>query len=152
NVTLTFDDAASRSLPNFNKILSGTYKPTDVEPQSDDFLPPAPGGPYEATLSVFRGLDPNGVWSLYVLDDTTPDSGFIANGWSLQFLSLDTIADVAVAAVASPDPVPATSNLTYTITALNHGPAAASGVRLTDSLPGLANLVSFSTSQGACTN
>jgi hypothetical protein len=35
NVTLTFDDAASNSLPHFNLIISGTNKPTAYLPVPD---------------------------------------------------------------------------------------------------------------------
>jgi len=84
NVTLTFDDAAASKLPDSSAIVAGTYKPTDFV-TGDTFPSPAPGGPYGTTLSAFSGLDPNGTWSLYVLDDAASDSGSIAGGWSLRF-------------------------------------------------------------------
>ena len=34
-------------------------------------------------LSVFNDTDPNGTWSLYVIDDTLADTGSISGGWSL---------------------------------------------------------------------
>jgi subtilisin-like proprotein convertase family protein len=84
NATLTFDDAAASTLPDASAIVSGTYKPTDFG-TGDIFPSPAPGGPYGTTLSAFNGLNPNGTWSLYVLDDAASDSGGIAGGWSLKF-------------------------------------------------------------------
>jgi len=84
NVTLTFDDAAASNLPDNSAIGSGTYKPTDFV-TGDTFPSPAPAGPYGTALSVFNGLNPNGTWSLYVLDDEAGDSGSIAGGWSLDF-------------------------------------------------------------------
>jgi len=84
NVTLTFDDAAASKLPDSSAIVAGTYKPTDFV-TGDTFPSPAPGGPYGTTLSAFSGLDPNGTWTLYVLDDEANDSGSIAGGWSLKF-------------------------------------------------------------------
>jgi hypothetical protein len=84
NVTLTFDDAAASNLPDSSAIGSGTYKPTDFV-TGDTFPSPAPAGPYGTALSVFNGLNPNGTWSLYVLDDEAGDSGSIAGGWSLNF-------------------------------------------------------------------
>ena len=84
NVTLTFDDAAASMLSDSSAVVSGTYKPTDFV-TGDTFPGPAPGGPYGTTLSAFSGLDPNGTWSLYVLDDAASDSGSIAGGWSLKF-------------------------------------------------------------------
>ncbi|PYI89101.1 MAG: hypothetical protein DME26_02010, partial [Verrucomicrobia bacterium] len=84
NVTLTFDDAALSALPDASGIISGTYKPTDFV-TGDTFPSPAPGGPFGTTLSAFSGLNPNGTWSLYVLDDEANDSGSIAGGWTLKF-------------------------------------------------------------------
>jgi subtilisin-like proprotein convertase family protein len=94
-ITLTFDDAASGGLPDADQLTSGTYKPSvgSVEfefgcsaPQT---FPPAdatgtnpPAGPYGSSMSVFNGSDPNGVWNLYVIDDTMGDVGSIT-GWSL---------------------------------------------------------------------
>ena len=70
-------------LPDSAEITSGTWRPTDYG--SGDVLPlPAPGRPYGTNLAVFNGLDPNGVWRLFVADDTDGDSGSIANGWVLQ--------------------------------------------------------------------
>ena len=65
-ITLTFDDAASGSVPN--PINSGTFKPTNFL-GGDVFPMPAPGGPYGTQLSVFDGTVANGVWRLFVFDD-----------------------------------------------------------------------------------
>ncbi|MFM6345350.1 MAG: Calx-beta domain-containing protein, partial [Dolichospermum sp.] len=55
---------------------------TDFE-TGDFFNSPAPGGPYGTDFSVFNGINPNGTWSLYVVDDAGGDVGTIAGGWSL---------------------------------------------------------------------
>jgi subtilisin-like proprotein convertase family protein len=90
-VNLTFDDAAAGSLPDQSQIVSGTYKPTVGTtvgvlncsvPAS--FPSPAPMGTYGSSLSVFNGTDPNGTWSLYVIDDSQGDTGSISGGWSLE--------------------------------------------------------------------
>ena len=84
NVTLTFDGTASASLPNSSQLVSGTFLPTQYPPPpTNSFPPPAPLGPYGTALSVFNGTNPNGTWSLYVVDDTVLDSGTISGGWRL---------------------------------------------------------------------
>jgi subtilisin-like proprotein convertase family protein len=86
NVTLTFDDGAATGLGSV--ITSGTYKPTNSG-TGDTFAAPAPPGTYGTTLSVFRGQDPAGPWSLYVVDDAAGDLGSIAGGWSLTIQNAD---------------------------------------------------------------
>jgi len=149
--TLTFDDEARLPLTE-GLIVSGTFKPTNYEGLDDPFPPPAPPGPFGTALSVFRGTDPNGLWSLYVVDDSPGDAGNIQRGWSLTFVMLEPIADVAVARINATEPAVWGSPFTYTIQVTNHGPAAASGVRLTNVLPASVNLISANASQGSCTS
>lgn len=91
-VTLTFDDAAATPLPDGTALTTGSYQPTDYT-AGDTFAAPAPSGPYSATLTSFIGVDPNGVWSLYVMDDAGGDTGSIADGWTL---SLEITPSVVV--------------------------------------------------------
>ncbi len=58
--------------------------------------------------------------------------------------------DLAVTMTDSPDPVAFGADLTYTIKVRNQGDLAATGVRLTDTLPAGASLVSAATDLGAC--
>lgn len=83
NVTLTFDDAAPTFVPT--PIVSGTFRPTDVDGGDGDAFPaPAPPPPYGFSFaSSFNGTNPNGIWSLFVFDDAPQDSGSIDGGWSL---------------------------------------------------------------------
>jgi hypothetical protein len=87
NATITFDDAASDVLPD--PIVSGTFKPSQEDtgcatPTSNlPFPSQAPGGSYGSTLAGFNGTDPNGTWSLYVVDTFIGDVGSISGGWSL---------------------------------------------------------------------
>src|SRR5206468_3116092 len=111
HVTLTFDDAASGSLP-LGPIVSSTNKPTSYAVAPPPFPIPAPPPPYNTNLSLFNGSNPNGAWSLYIFDDTSFDSGTISNGWSLTFNTVPpTSADVGLAMSASSSNVVATSNL-----------------------------------------
>jgi uncharacterized repeat protein (TIGR01451 family) len=59
-------------------------------------------------------------------------------------------ADLSVRLTDSPDPVKKDKPLTYTATVQNAGPAAASGVALTDKLPKGVELKSLKTTQGTC--
>jgi len=149
-VTLTFDDAAGLSLPTVGVLSSTGYRPTNYDPSLDTFPPPAPLGPFGSALSVFQGTDPNGPWSLYLVDDLPNNTGIIGGGWRLNISTADPIADLAVLATASSNPVAVNSNLVYAITVTNRGPAAATGVTLTNALPAGVNFVSVTSSQGAC--
>ena len=83
NLSLAFDDAAASSLPDNGPLVSGTFKPTNFEP-GDSFPPPAPAGPPTgATLSALNGINANGIWSLYVVDDNGINAGAISGGWGL---------------------------------------------------------------------
>jgi len=92
NVTLTFDDATNNPfLPQYTQIVSGTNRPTAFFPVAT-FPAPAPPAPYATNLSAFNGSNPNGAWSLFVIDDTPLDSGVISNGWSLNLTTASPIA------------------------------------------------------------
>ena len=142
NVTLTFDDAAAAKLPQSSRLTSGTNQPTAYPVAPPPFPIPAPpstaASPYTTNLAVFNGFDPNGTWSLYVYDDTQPNYGIISNGWILRLTTtapLVSSADVGLTMTASEVTNIATSNLTYTLTAKNHGPAGSSGIVVTNLLP-----------------
>jgi subtilisin-like proprotein convertase family protein len=95
NVTLTFDDATNNPfLPQYTQIVSGTNRPTAFFPVAT-FPAPAPPAPYATNLSAFNGSNPNGAWSLFVIDDTSLDSGVISNGWSLNLITVSPIASSA---------------------------------------------------------
>ena len=44
-----------------------------------------PSGPYSHTLTDLIGVDPSGVWRLYVVDDSGTVSGNISGSWCLVF-------------------------------------------------------------------
>jgi subtilisin-like proprotein convertase family protein len=89
NTTWTFDDTAAAGLPDSfpgtaDRTDSGTFKPSNFG-TGDTFPAPAPAGPYNdpQLLSVFNGVNPNGTWSLYLVDDAGGDFGNINLGWEL---------------------------------------------------------------------
>jgi uncharacterized repeat protein (TIGR01451 family)/uncharacterized delta-60 repeat protein len=156
-VNITLDDSASTSLPDSGAIADGVYKPsnylnapTDSSSTNDVFDAPAPAGPYATTLAELVGTNPNGQWSLYVMDDQTGNIGSIG-GWSLSLVTVATLApsaDMVVTVAAAPVSVPARSNLTYTVTVTNRGPNAVSGVTVSNAIPAGATLQSLATLQG----
>src|SRR5262249_54838437 len=115
-------------------------------------------GPYMASLSVFTNTDPTGVWSLYVLDDSSGDSGSISGGWNLKLVTQgspvccgpNSAADLAVTMGASPNPVPVTSNVVFSISVANNGPNPASDALLTDQLPQGLTFISANSTRGIC--
>jgi uncharacterized repeat protein (TIGR01451 family) len=136
NLTLTFDDAAGTTLANNDAIGSGTDRPSSY-PGAVTFLAPAPRGSYGAVLGALAGQDPNGTWSLYVLDDATGDSGFIANGWRLDLataVTLRPLADLAIGLSTTPASLFVGGALTNTIWVTNFGPASATGIVVTNTL------------------
>ena len=113
NVSFRFADTAAGFVPDPGPITEGAvYKPTNCVASVSDFPAPAPAGPYSepgcsgsptATFaSVFGGMDPNGVWKLYVRDHSTPLAPLAGNGhhygWGIHFVPLvPTAGEVAVA-------------------------------------------------------
>lgn len=92
-----------------------------------------------------------------------PSGGvLIAGGFSYEDDSSSTIltsaelwgapaADLAITQTASPNPVTAGSNITYTVTVSNNGPGTATPVVVTDNLPASTTFVSCSsTGSGVC--
>jgi len=91
-VNITLDDAAASSLGT-GALASGTFKPTNLEGDTfDTGAEPWPDLPRSGTtLSYFNGLNVNGTWHLWVLDDTGGDAGSIAS-WSLNITFGPTLA------------------------------------------------------------
>lgn len=151
NVTLTFDDGAATSLPNNTaRITTGTNQPSRFTP-SVTLPSPAPPPPYGATLANLNDISPNGVWSLYVLDDSAGDSGVIASGWTLNLSTLSPtspVSDLAAGMTVTPSSVLIGGTLTYAINITNLGPSAAGNVQVTDILPQGFSLVSSLASTG----
>ena len=65
-------------------IPTGTYRPTNTPAAPDAFPAPAPA-PVVADHPgrAFTGINANGTWQLFVVDDATGDLGTMAGGWSL---------------------------------------------------------------------
>jgi subtilisin-like proprotein convertase family protein len=85
NISLTLSDSASTSMPDAGPLVTGTFKPTNVG-GGDTWSAPAPAPSGGSALSVFTGTNPNGAWSLYVVDQFSPDGGSLANGWCVDLV------------------------------------------------------------------
>jgi uncharacterized repeat protein (TIGR01451 family) len=145
-ITLTFDDAASLFVPA-NQLSTGTFHPTNYSPV--DVFPGLGQAPAGDLLAVFNGGNPNGVWSLYVYDDTLGNAGNIG-GWSLGLTTSSALLEVAL--THSPDPVVDGDFLTFQISVTNAGIGTASSVVITDTLPATVSFSGASVSQGGYSN
>lgn len=117
NLNFVIDDFAASQLPDSSAgFASGTFRPTDQGVTADSFPAPSPcagTGCYPADAaapngaktfaSTFNGTNPNGVWSLYVIDQFSGDAGSIAS-WCLTITAGPTLARfTSASATASND-------------------------------------------------
>ncbi len=163
NINLTFSQSATNSLgapnfmPEFTDLTSTNYVPTAygfTQPLPTS-LPTqqqqAPRPPYPTNLSVFVGQSPNGTWALFAADESSLDHGYISNGWSLNIstgIPVESDSDLELVMTASPTNPTSSNILTYTISVTNFGPAEATNVIITDTLPPGA---AFSSDTCSCT-
>jgi subtilisin-like proprotein convertase family protein len=80
-VDLTLDDDAADHPPGNGQIVAGAFAPVNYS-GVDPFVgaPPVSG---DVALSTFNGIKANGVWRLYIFDDTDDEGGSLPEGWSL---------------------------------------------------------------------
>ena len=82
---------------------------------------------------------------LFVADDNTLDNGYISNGWTLTVstgIPVESDADLEMGMTAAPAGITLSNILVYTISVTNSGPAVATNVLITDTLPAGAAYVS----------
>lgn len=95
NRSYDFMDSAANFMQDEAGNPSGSYKPTNYDGAIDDFQHPAPDFPYsipgpagtDTFSSAFAGSNPNGTWSLFVVDSAGPDGGSINAGWALRIVT-----------------------------------------------------------------
>lgn len=83
---IDFDLEAERAWPG-DMISDSLFLPSNVEDLPDNWPAPGPGDwqqPFPS-LAAFEGKNPNGVWKLYVVDDTpAPYQLSVNKGWDLR--------------------------------------------------------------------
>lgn len=122
NADVFFDDAAATGIPDAGPLVAGTYKPTNIG-AGDTFPAPAPAPSANTTLATFNGTNPNGTWSLYVVDDAGGDSGSIAGGWCLELAAEAVEPAISVNPASLSSTQPANTIITETLTINNLGGA-----------------------------
>lgn len=149
NQTFVFSGSSSNVLSATNRLVSGSYLPTKY---GAAVAYPSLGNVGICSFDVFEGVEPNGTWSLYVVDDSVGDGGAIAGGWSLDVEVVKTVNDVADLAVSMD--VSAYANtlslVTNTITVVNNGPSDVANVVVTNLIPENISVVSAVSLQGLC--
>jgi len=100
----TFDDQANPGSPipyvgQPNQTVDNTYANLTVA----TLLTP------EEPLAAFNGSDPNGTWTLKVVDDLGGDSGTI-NSWSMQITTFPAAPTTAMVSPANSTPTPIPDN------------------------------------------
>ncbi|WNR44897.1 DUF7507 domain-containing protein [Paenibacillus roseipurpureus] len=107
-----------------------------------------------ASILVSGTVDPlatDVITNTATVDSTTPDPD-PTNNTSTVIIAVNTSADISVVKTASPDPVSAGDQLTYTIVVANAGPNNALAVMLTDAVPSELTGAEFSVDGGATYN
>lgn len=89
NKQVRFKDGAA-VMPDNALIDQVEYRPTNVG-VTDTFPAPAPGGAAATTLgAAFSGINPNGQWRLFVIDDSAGTGGTV-NSWRVTITTRVTI-------------------------------------------------------------
>jgi subtilisin-like proprotein convertase family protein len=89
-LTLTFRDDATLKLPDSVALTAGTFRPTDFGIGRDELPLPAPQRPFTgSTLSALAADTVNGVWRLWITNDSDGDVGSIG-GWSISLARAGT--------------------------------------------------------------
>ena len=105
----------------------------------------------QATVTIVATVTGSGTITNTATTAAGSNELFAFNNSATAPVTVNAIADLTVTKGDLPDPVAATTNLTYTVTVTNLGPSAATNVVMTDTLPGGVNFVSTTSSQGTCT-
>lgn len=109
--------------------------------------PPGGSSPAEVGFDA-RELGTGTYHGSMCVSSNDPDDGVVTLPLTL---TVRPGADLALTLTDFPDPVAPGKSLAYRLTVINHGPAVATGVTLTDTLPTSVSIESMSSSAGNCT-
>ncbi|MDT0608618.1 proprotein convertase P-domain-containing protein [Croceitalea rosinachiae] len=110
-----FDDASASSITGGTSPFTGIFSP-------------------EEALSNFNGENPNGSWTLTVVDEAGADIGTL-DSFLVEVCTAASSSDLAVTKTVSDSTPSEGSNIMYTLSVTNNGPADATNVSITDILP-----------------
>jgi uncharacterized repeat protein (TIGR01451 family) len=119
-VTMSTDNGAGN-----DNVFNGTLWSDDAVPATDFVytnLVPAPFLIPEEALGAFYGENPNGTWTLTVVDDLAGDTGSI-DSWSLSVTALATAPTEGTTVLINPNPVgiPDVATVTSSVTGAGVG-------------------------------
>jgi uncharacterized repeat protein (TIGR01451 family) len=121
---------------------------------SNPSVPPGSVATVTATYTVNAGTSAGTIITDTVFGQTTTTDSNILNNTATSSIGVAVAgqADLSVTNVASPNPVNAGQNITYTQTIFNAGPATATTLTVTETLPANTTFVSLSGAGWACTS
>jgi subtilase family serine protease len=141
-----YDLCTGLGTPNGTNLINALASPTNTLNFSR--IIPAPPGPYVTNLTVLNGANPNGLWLLFVQDDTAPFSGTNYNGWFVNLTTANPVGFAAdnqlyVSTAANHQSYAGTTNVSLilgaswvtTLAVTNYGPSLSSNVFVADTLP-----------------
>ncbi|MEO7589169.1 MAG: Ig-like domain-containing protein, partial [Arachnia sp.] len=133
NINLTFSDSAAGPVPRVFMLPSGTYKPTNTG-AVDAFPSPAPTPSNATTLAgAFTGINPNGAWKLFAVDDVSGETGTMAGGWSLTITTATAAVATSTSVITSGTPSTTGDPVTLTASVKAAGtPVTAGSVQFGD--------------------
>jgi subtilisin-like proprotein convertase family protein len=168
-VNITFSDAAATLVPNGSgsAIPTGTYRPTDVVNPvvgNDDFPAPgpavvnAPAPAGSATLlGSYGGINPNGTWSLFAIDDSLGGgASSVTGGWSLDITTAGGAAATTTTVASNINPALTTQSVTFTSTTTSSAVPVTTGTvsftRNGVAIPGCTGIALSASGNALCTN
>ena len=157
NVTISFDDAATNTMPTTATVVTGgIYRPTNID--TTETAPAGTVGGLGTALAAFTTSTVNGTWKLFVNDDASGDTGSIQS-WTVNFdvlatgmpstqtLAVSSVSGDTVKLNASVNPNGSPTNMWFEYgTTTSYGSATAtqaagSGTSLSSITTPLANLI-----------